>query len=90
MMAILKLCLTRQFNIAILPLTPTLSRARARELILAHIGELKQSTFHSRLLAGWLKPRNLAIMPSPAGGRGCATAWVRGKLPEIQKLNHAK
>ena len=37
-----------------------------------------------------LKRRIETIMPSPAGGRGRATAWVRGYLPKVQKLNHAK
>ena len=100
----LKLGLSRQFNFA-LPshfakssLTPTLSRLRARELELVHIGELEQNTAFSHLLATWLKLRNLANISSPAGGRGCPTGRERGaisiglqiSLLIAQRLNYAK
>ena len=77
MIITLKQLLTQPLNLAKSPLTPTLSRPREREL----------------------KRRIETIMPSPAGGRGCATlaiapylirGWVRGYLPKVQKLNHAK
>ena len=91
----LKLGLSRQFNFA-LPshfakssLTPTLSRLRARELELVHIGELEQNTAFSHLLATWLKLRNLANISSPAGGRGCPTGRERGNLPIAKRLNYA-
>ena len=64
--------LAQPLNFAKSPLTPTLSRLRAREL----------------------KPRFAAIMPSPAGGRGCATAWVRAaiftSLPIAKKAKSCK
>jgi hypothetical protein len=72
------------------PLSPTLSRLRARGLKLGHIGALVQNTAFFRLLTEWLKPRIAAIIPSPAGGRGCATAWERGNLPIAKRLYHAK
>jgi hypothetical protein len=90
MMVILKLCLTRQYNFARSPLSPTLSRLRARGLKPTHFGAFVQSTVLSSLLTKWLKPHTLAIIPSPASGRGCATAWERGNLPIAKRLNHAK
>ena len=56
MIAIFKLCLTRQFNFAILPLSPTLSRLRERGLKSAHIGVIAQNTTYSHLRDRELKP----------------------------------
>ena len=96
MMVILKRFLIQQFNFAKLPhfamspLTPTLSRLRARGLKPKHIGAFVQNTTFFRLLAEWFKSRTIATIPSPAGGRGCPTGRVRGKLLIAQRLNHAK
>ena len=68
MIITLKRLLTMQLNFAILPLSPTLSRLRAREF----------------------EPEIFAIMPSPASGRGCATARERGYLPIAKRLDYAK
>ena len=44
----------------------------------------------SRLRERELKPCSAAIMPSPAGGRGCATAWERGYLSGTKEAKRAK
>jgi hypothetical protein len=70
--------------------TPPLSRLRARGLKPSLIGALVHNTTFFRLPVGGLKPRALANIPSPACGRGCATAWERGGFPIAKKANHAK
>jgi hypothetical protein len=72
------------------PLTPTLSRIRAMGLKPSLIGALVHNKTFFRLPVGGVKPRALANIPSPASGRGCATAWERGGFPIAKKANHAK